>query len=305
MLRAMDLRAATDRLPEPVAHALRQAKFRAAVLAKHATWGFPEIRGPITEPFYAAWQRRHPYPFPAAKYAGTWLDRSEPARHIEPGEPIPRRIFVTWTGTNPLTPQRERGLASIVEQNPGIDVVLVTPDNLAEWVVPDHPFPSEYEQLSLVHRSDYLRCYLLHHHGGGYADIKRLRGGFHDSFELLERSPHWLLGYTEVHRLNTPLVGGALQRDLRRVSRQLLGYGGLIARAHTPLTAEWYRRVRDGLRDYAPQLAAHPGNIRGDNPGYPLDWTEVLAHIVAPLTWKYQDHVIHDLRVRPVLRNYV
>ena len=49
----------------------------------------------------------------------------------------------------------------------------MTPANLQDWVVAGHPLHPAYNDLSLVHRSDYLRAYLLHHHGGGYCDLKR------------------------------------------------------------------------------------------------------------------------------------
>ena len=60
----------------------------------------------------------------------------------------------------------------------GVDLVLVTPDNLGEWLVDDSPLHPAYEDLSLIHRSDYLRGYLMHHHGGGYIDIKQPLGSW-------------------------------------------------------------------------------------------------------------------------------
>jgi hypothetical protein len=285
-------------------HALRQVKHRASVFVKHASWGFPQVRGPLGEPAHRLRQSLFPVEFPAEKYADTWLGASTTPRPIAPGEAVPRRIFAIWAGTNPMSSRREAGLTSLRQMNPHAEVVLVTPDNLPRWLVPGHPLPRAYGDLSLVHKSDYLRCYLLHHHGGGYADIKRFRHAWDEPFRELENSGQWLAGYTEVHRINAPLVGGPLQGDLRRASRQLLGYGALIARADTPLTAEWYDRVHTVLDEKSDELALHPGNVRGDNPGYPLAWTEVLAHVVAPLTWKHQHHVLHDARLRPLLKRY-
>lgn len=305
MPRAMPTSAAVKRvLPANVVRMLQQVKHHVAVFWKRALWGFPQWRGPLLEPWHAARQRRRPTPFPEERYAGTWLGTSVPARQVEAGEPVPRRVFVVWTGDNELSPQRSRSLAEIRRMQADLDVVLVTPENMEEWLVPDLPLPPQYEDLSLVHRSDVLRCYLLHVHGGGYSDVKRPRSSWVGAFDRLERSDAWLLGYTERHRLNVPLVGGQLQRDLRSVSSQLLGYGGLVARSRTPLTQEWWDRVCQVLDENSDALAAAPGNVRGDNPDYPLAWTEVLAHVVAPLTWKYQRHVLHDERVLPELKNY-
>ena len=62
--------------------------------------------------------------------------------------------------------------------HPEIPVLLVTPDDLAAYVLPEHPLHEAYEGLSFVHRSDYLRCYFLNFHGGGYADIKPFHTGW-------------------------------------------------------------------------------------------------------------------------------
>lgn len=291
-------------LPAGAVSRLQSAKHHSAVFVKRARWGFPQWRGPLLEPLHAWRQRRHPRAFPTADYADTWLGSSAPARPVEAGEQVPRRIFVVWTGDNEMSEQRATSLAEIRRINADLDVVLVTPQNMGDWIIPELALPPQYEQLSLVHRSDLLRAYLLHVHGGGYSDVKRPRGPWSGAFDRLEDSDAWILGYTERHRLNAPLVGGRLQTDLRSVSQQLLGYGGLIARPRTALTSEWWDRVCSVLADEAGALAAHPGNARGDNPGYPLGWTEVLAHVVAPLTWKYQDHVLHDEDVLPILKRY-
>jgi hypothetical protein len=291
-------------LPGDVVRALQRTKHHLAVFVKRARWGFPQWRGPLFEPLHAWRQRRHPHRFPAERYADSWLGESAAGRHVERGEVVPRRLFVVWTGDNAMPEQRRRSLDEIRRVNGALDVVLVTPDSVEEYLVPWLALPPQYEQLSLVHRSDVLRAYLLHAHGGGYSDVKRPRGPWLGAYERLEESDAWILGYTERHRLNAPLVGGQLQQDLRSVSRQLLGYGGLVVRPRTALTEEWWTRVCAVLADNTEALAAHPGNVRGDNAGYPLGWTEVLAHVVAPLTWKYQDHVLHDERVLPELRNY-
>jgi hypothetical protein len=297
---------AVSSLPPGAVRALREAKHHGAVFLKRASWGFPQYRGPLLEPLVAWRQGRNPYPFPEDGYADSWLGRSQDARPVAPGEPVPRRIFAIWSGDNDLTPQRRRNLDSVRDVNAGgAEVVLVTPDSLHEWIVPGHPLPPEYDHLSLVHRSDILRSYLLHHHGGGYSDIKQCLRPWAPSFDRLEASSHWLSGYTEVHRLNIPFIGGELERDVRRASRQVLGCGAMIARARTPFTGEWLTRVGEVLAANAEALRRHPGNVRGDNAGYPLAWTEVLAHVVAPLTWKYQRHLIHDEDIRPSLKRYL
>lgn len=59
----------------------------------------------------------------------------------------------------------------------GLPVELVTPKNLSDWVLPQHPLHRAYENLSLVCCSKYLRVSLTHHHGGGYCDLKASAAG--------------------------------------------------------------------------------------------------------------------------------
>lgn len=79
----------------------------------------------------------------------------------------PARIFCFWTGSNEMPEVRRMNLDRLTE-DAGVDVVLITPDSLDEWVVPEHPINSALHNLSLTHRSDYLRAYFMHYHGGGY-----------------------------------------------------------------------------------------------------------------------------------------
>lgn len=60
----------------------------------------------------------------------------------------------------------------LLTKNSGVEVKLITPKNLNNYLLPDFPLHPAYDYLSLVHKSDYLRCYFMHFHGGGYSDIK-------------------------------------------------------------------------------------------------------------------------------------
>ena len=77
-------------------------------------------------------------------------------------------IWMAWTGDNPLPDILSLCLASIRRHNGAdFEVIVVTPENLREHIDP-HP---AYEYLSLNHRADYLRCFLLHRYGGIYLDM--------------------------------------------------------------------------------------------------------------------------------------
>lgn len=109
-------------------------------------------------------------------------------------EEAPNIVWCAWTGDNELSPNRKAALESIRASNPAGDVILVTPENVADFMVEGSPFHPIYEHLSLVHRSDYLRAYLMYHHGGAYTDLKRQRGSLTEAIELLNADPdRWLV----------------------------------------------------------------------------------------------------------------
>ena len=95
-----------------------------------------------------------------------------------------------------MSNNRRRGITSL-QAVAGVPVVLVTPENLPQFIQPNAPLHPAFEYLSLVHKSDYLRCYFMHHLGGGYSDIKPCRHNWLASFEQLEASPAYAIGYPE------------------------------------------------------------------------------------------------------------
>lgn len=219
--------------------------------------------------------------------------------------PVPRVIYVLWTGTNPLSTNRRRGLESLEKMNPDVPVVLVTPDNLSDYVLPDAPLHPAYEHLSLNHRSDYLRAYLMHHHGGGYSDVKVCRSSWEPAFEQIDGSPDlWTVGYPEV---GSDRCGGRdprLGHDIRRHFSSLMGFGAFICRPQTPLTAEWLREVERRLDYYAGELSENPGDEYGDAPGYPIDWIELGIDIMGPLQLKYLNHIGQNPCILPELMDH-
>lgn len=177
----------------------------------------------------------------------------------------------------------------------GLPVEVVTPDNLSDWVVEGHPIHQAYEHLSLVHRSDYLHAYLMHHHGGGYSGIKAPRHVWDEAFERAAADPDaWLTGYAELSARSVVRLGGPLGFDVAMHYPRLAGLGAMFVRSNTPLTAEWLREVERRLDYYGPQAAEHPGGIRGEPDGYPISWTRLLGGVLHPLQLKYLSHIRQD-----------
>lgn len=267
----------------------REVKHEAFVRYKSVRWPVSVAVEPARRALYA----RRPYAYDPADLAQLDLG-PRPSADDEQRRPVPRVIYSFWTGDNPLTPNRRRSLERMREVHAATDVevVLVTPDDLLRYLVPEAPLHPSYHDLHVVHRSDYLRAYFLHFHGGGYADIKAPEASWARAFDDLSASDAWLLSSHKPSRFLTPAFSDArLERLMRRTSPVHAYQCSMIARSRTPLTADWWRLLNSRLDDVADCLAAHPGVGRYGGEGYPLPWTGVLGQILDPVTVKYQDKV--------------
>jgi len=286
-----------------IVHGLRQMKLLLFVAKKRAGWKWHMVWVVPADRPWRLYQRLRPFRYDDSRYTGTFLAHSSDAV-VDRSVAVPRRIFVVWTGRNPLTPNRQRGLDNIRDMNPDLDVVLVTDDNLEDWIVEGQPLHPAYEHLSLNHRSDHLRAYLLHHHGGGYSDVKPVREPWAPAFDRLDNSPAWLVGYTE-HRFDmVAKIPGVLGRDLVRASTQVFGCGSFIARPYTPFTDELLSEQYRRLDAWAEDLRRVPGGDRGHAEGYVVPWLGMMGSIVGPLCLKYQRHLIHDDTIKVVFEDY-
>lgn len=237
------------------------------------------------------------YEFRPGEFRRSFVNWDAPTVVSAPG-PLPRRVYCFWTGPNELTPAR---LASLerMRESIGVPVLLVTPDNLDDVVVAEHELHPAYESLSYVHRSDYLRAYVMHHHGGGYSDIKVPQGNWNHVFDWMDADTAiWETGYPENGSLWIAKQTGRLGRELRRRHHMLPGGGAFVMRPKTPLSMEWLAEVERRITYYADSLAQHPGGIKGDDPLYPISWNRLLAQVHHPLALKHHAHV----RVTPVLK---
>ena len=284
--------------------ALRAAKHRAFLVRKRLR---RLVRPPLQrtkDTGFRVLERVRPFEYDPARYQGEFIVKGCDPADIQVRE-VPRQVYCFWTGDNALTPNRQRGLDQLDRLNPDLDVVLVTPADLDTFVLPSHPLHPAYEHLSLVHRSDYLRCYAMHHFGGGYVDLKPTYHSFGPSLELLESDKQaWGLGFTEIASDMASQLPGRLGKDLRRHYTVLIGTSSFAFRPATPLTQRWYDEVLRRLELYAGRLATYPGDARGDSRGYPVPWTALLGDILQPLCLRYAERLIHDERVRAQFHDY-
>ncbi|GAA1439113.1 hypothetical protein GCM10009641_46060 [Mycobacterium cookii] len=273
-------------LAKEVKHWAFVVRKRSARSARHLKFEAATVAFKKTDEFWA-------YKFRPARYADTFLARDvEPTKRSE----FPARAFVIWAGDNDLTPNRQANL-DLISERIGLPVELVTPSTLERWLVPGHPLPNAYEHLSLIHRSDYLRGYLMHHHGGAYLDIKAPLQSWGPSHDRMAADPQaWVTSYSSSHANWIGKLRGRIGRDILVHYRLMFGKSGFMMRSHTPLTAAWLAQMDTVLDRHRLALELNPGGTYGGD-DYPLSWTDLLSRILDPLTLKYLDHVRYDERM--------
>ena len=174
------------------------------------------------------------------------------------------RIWQVWAGNDKMPEYLGLCRESVVRHNEGdFEIVLVNPDNLSHYIDAVHP---AYDLLSYVHKSDYLRCELLHRYGGIYLDMDTL------CFRSLKPFYELLTYYDIVNQDATP-------------------WGGIVGnsafgptRASSNATTQWSYALARHLDMRLPELRSF--REFNDNPrDDPLRWEEILKELLAPVLW--------------------
>ena len=220
-------------------------------------------------------------------------------------------IFSFWTGKNRMSDDRKSSLATI-RKNSACDLRLVTPENIDEYIVDEYPFHPAYEFLSLTQKSDYLRCYFMHHLGGGYLDIKPINHPWNTYFELLRNHPElFAVGYTEPDAsCVAPFADNT--KEMMANYKKLIGNGAFIFRPNTEFTKLWYQAQYDLLDESYELLKKHPARFPTDcyeapspywllrryglgRSKYPIRWTGLQGDLFHPLCYRFTDRIDKSL----------
>lgn len=237
-----------------------------------------------------------------------------------------RRIFCFWTSDNAMSDIRMKSLQSFSKS--GLEVCLVTSDNLHEYINKEDLHPAYYH-LNLAHRADYLRMYFMHHFGGAYCDIKKIEHSWLHVFKELESNDSLLAaGYPEVgrggvgncHASSVLLNENSFKkkysyfkwRFLQLNYTKLIGNGAFIFKPKTVITQEWWNEVNRRLDKLTVKLIAHPAKLPKERMGntydgivskYPVPWSYLLGDILAPIILKNTNKVLKTLPA-PDFKNY-
>lgn len=220
---------------------------------------------------------------------------------------VPVVVWCFWY-QGEMNENRKRSL-EMMKLHLGVPIALITKENINEFILPDYPLHPAFHWLSDVHKSDYIRIYMLHHFGGGWHDIKPTNVSFQSSWDLFSDPNVYFVGRAEVK-------GGAAKvfdhegRWIPNHWFDLVGCGWWIGRGNTPLSAEMFHGINQLLDNNYEALKKYPAKTPFDKKkktqfnffpfrfisgkGYPLPWT-VFGNIFHPLNYKYRMHIKNTL----------
>lgn len=223
-----------------------------------------------------------------------------------------RTIFCLWTGDELMSENRLKALWSLFK-NTACPVAFITKETISEWVHPDYPLHPAFQYLSSTHKSDYLRCYLMHLYGGGYADIKMTRKSWVPFFSKIQSSDDaFALGYQELPH-GIPHVQGETGDVIRAAHKELIGLCAFIFKSKSAITSQWYSALNMILERKLEALIEDPGRHpldqygvtlpNGKSSSYPLRWAEILGEILHPLLYKHREKLLQS-DIEPIFNNY-
>ena len=248
-----------------------------------------------------------PYHFNGHRFADTFLSYNSNSDDANCSKPVEKVIYCFWTGTNIMSENRKQCYDSIC-QNAGVPVKLITPDNLSDYILPEHPLHPAFPYLSFVHKADYLRGYFMHFYGGGYCDIKAINDSWFNSFEKINKSDKYIIGYPELNEecsAYVDIVEPNIKKEVKKCWPLLAGNCAYICRPQTKFTDEWFTEQNKRLDYFYEELKKHPAtDPMGQENGYPIPWQRILGAIFHPLCLKYHDKIIQDKRIMPSFKDY-
>jgi len=209
-------------------------------------------------------------------------------------------LFTIWYGDN-FNENRLNGYNNLLEKT-GCNVINVNKNNLHHFIKKDYPIHKSFQYLSDIHKSDYLRCYIMHHYGGGYTDIKQTSDSWKNLYDELLNSN--LLGYGyNCDGIAIPEEADVkLIKKLRKNFRKLIGVGFFILKPNTEFTKKWYNLLHERLDYYYEELKENPAKYSRESKSgtpkpkweggsldtkYPISWNRILGQIVYPLQLQY------------------
>lgn len=220
---------------------------------------------------------------------------------------VPKVVFVCWFGgygdNIPLMSENRFEAFKLLLKNIKIPVILITNINYKSFILVNYPIHKSFDLLSGVHKSDYLRCYLLLHYGGGYHDIKARIISWENEWnkdDWLFDNNIWMYGRQEKNKNSIGYPPG--NKHIRINYKKLITMGWIICKKQSEFLIKLMEQINFILDKTYNDLIKFPGlKAEGyyfENPflmvpknSYPLRWLQILGEIYHPLMLNYTKHI--------------
>lgn len=227
---------------------------------------------------------------------------------------VPFVVWAFWAGKD-MEGNRKLSFETL-RNNIGVPVFLVRPENWRALELKVAPFHPALKYLSVVHQSDYIRIYLMHHYGGAWHDVKATEVNISACWDTFKNPQIFMVGKPEV--ANGPAaVFNEEGKWMPDYYRELISVTSWIAKKQTPLSKNLFDAVNTLLDHHFETLKKHPARhpreralkgkkplsrfierlsnrISGRSSNYPLPWT-VFGNLFHPINLKYKDHIDRNL----------
>lgn len=234
-------------------------------------------------------------------------------------------LFTIWFGKS-FTPNRNLQYLTLKKVSK-CRIININENNIHLLKYPIH---KSFQYLSSIHKSDYLRCYLMYYYGGGYSDLKKTSSSWIPAFNKLKSNDKlWVVGYD----CDGVALPSNLQRSLidynettkefvkllQEKKKIFIGVGFFIFKKNTEIVIRWFNELNNRLDYFYEELKKNPAKFDREskngtpypsweggnlNTKYPICWNRILGQIFYPLQLDYPDRITKGIPKRNDRGNY-
>ena len=152
------------------------------------------------------------------------------------------------------------------------NIIVITTNNLKDYILKDNPIHEAYEYLSDFHKVNYLKVYFMHFYGGGFYTNGAINDSWMEAFNDLNTNPKiFINGYSETSPHDIYVV------SLKKYYKLLVGNDVYIVRSKTEFTNMCYERINKLLDSKLVSLKLHFNKNKENK--YPIERSELLGSI--------------------------
>ena len=220
---------------------------------------------------------------------------------------VPKVVFICWFGVQGdeipyMSLTRFNAFQNLIK-NIDVPIILISELNYKWFIKKNHTLHESFQYLSGVHKSDYFRCYLLLHYGGGYHDIKFREESWKNCWnddDWLENENIWMFGRREKYEGAIGYPPG--MKYIQKEYNKLITMCWIICKPNTLFLIDLVKQIENKLDYHMNNLIKYPAKLpKGyyynkpfdlvPEESYPIRWLEILGELFHPLMLKYNEHI--------------